>query len=79
MRIERVLTDAGFEPVTDTTAGGPTNGLGDLVSADLAGLGIAGVDIATLSNEKLTLIRGVTSSSDDDVQQRARIERILAD
>ena len=37
------------------------------------------VDVSTLPLEKLTLIRGVTSSSDDAVQQRARVERILAE
>ena len=77
-RIEQVLADAGFTPVT-TTENDPTNGLGGLVGADLARLGMTDVDVSTLPLEKLTLIRGVTSSSDDAVQQRARVERILAE
>ena len=77
-RIELVLADAGFAPVT-TTENDPTNGLGGLVTADLARLGMNDVDVAGLPLEKLTLIRGVTSSSEDAVQQRARVERILAE
>jgi len=78
-RIEQVLADAGFAPATTASENDPTNGLGGLVSADLARLGMNDVDVATLPVEKLTLVRGVTSSSEDDVQQRARVERILAE
>jgi len=77
-RIERVLAEAGFV-AAPTTGDDQSNGLGALVAADLAKLGMTDVDVDGLPLEQLTLIRGVTSSSDDDVEQRARIERILAE
>lgn len=76
-RIERILVEGAYtsvEPVGD-----PTNGLEDLVMSDLARIGMPEVDVAALSLEELTLIRGVTSSSDDAVEQRSRVERILAE
>ncbi len=77
-RIEQVLAEAGF-PQDDAVASDPTNGLGDAVAAELAKLGMSEVDVGGLPQDKLALIRNVTSSSDDEVQQRARIERILAE
>lgn len=72
-RIERILAGEmegqGMGP--DATM------LMDAVGADLAALGVEGVDVGALSLTQLAEIENVTGSTDDGADKRARIETIL--